>query len=98
MVKLSFEISDEAFDLLKKFGDGHAEYRDTEYSTLEDFKKSETFTHKVRDEQWFLKRNFNGTYHLIPELTKYGLVELDYDSWHKTYFVSDFGKEILKNI
>lgn len=98
MVKLSFEISDEAFNLLKTIGNGAAEYRDTEYGTVEEFENSDEFKHGIRTTDWFLNRNFDGTYHLIPELEKYGLVESDGMSWHMTYILTEFGKEILKNI
>jgi len=97
-VTLTFEISEESFELLKKLENRSAEYRDTEYNTLEDFKNSEEFKSGLRTEKWFLNRNFNGTYYLIDELLKYGLVEDDGLSWHPTYIISDFGKEILDNV
>lgn len=97
-VKLSFEISKPAFDLLNKISkDGFAEYRDTEFQTLEEFKNSPVFQEGRRTEEWFLNRNYSGTYHLISELLKYGLVENNFDAWHITYIVSDFGKEILNH-
>jgi hypothetical protein len=97
-IKLSFEISEEAFSLLKKINkSGSAEYRDIEWVTLEDFKKSYEFIDGIRTEEWFLNRNFGGTGYLLDELIKYGLVESDGMSWHLTYLVSSFGKEILKN-
>jgi hypothetical protein len=40
MKTLTFQISDEAFELLEKINKvGYAEYRDTNYSSLEEFKK-----------------------------------------------------------
>jgi len=98
MTKLSFQITDEAFNLLKEINNkGYAEYRDTEYKTLEEFKKSDDYNVLLRNEECFLSRNFNGTLNLIYELSKYGLIESDGESWHTTYIVSDFGKEILNN-
>lgn len=97
MKKITFEISDEAFNLLTKLN--AAEYRDTEFRTLEDFKNSEEYKSGKKTEEWFLKRNYGGTLYLICELEEYGLVEQDYitdcESWHITYIVSEFGKKIL---
>ena len=99
MITLSFQITEEAFNLLKEINNkGYAEYRDSEHLTLEDFKKSDDYNILLRTEEWFLSRNFNGTLNLIYELSKYGLIESDGESWHTTYIVSDFGKEILNNI
>jgi hypothetical protein len=97
-VKLSFEISKPAFDLLNKISkDVQAEYRDTEFGTLEDFKNSSLFQEGRRTEEWFLNRNYFGTYHLIDELSNCGLVEVNTDAWHVTFIVSEFGKQILDN-
>jgi hypothetical protein len=103
MKKITFEISDEAFNLLKKLN--AAEYRDTEFETLEDFKNSEEYKSGKKTEEWFLNRNYGGTLYLIRELEECGLVEHDCESWHITehdceswhitYIVSDFGKKIL---
>ena len=30
------------------------------------------------------------------ELSEYGLVDLDYEAWHTTYIITDFGKKVLK--
>ncbi len=95
-MKFEVEISDEAFQLLKAIEkNGHAEYRDTEYRTLEDFKNSEEYKSGSRTVEWFESRNFSGTYYLIPELTRYNLVDNDFDAWHLTYEVTDLGKEML---
>jgi hypothetical protein len=93
MKKITFEISDESFKLLTKLND--AEYRDTEFETLKDFKNSEEYKSGKKTEEWFLNRNYGGTLYLIRELEECGLVEQDCESWHITYIVSDFGKKIL---
>jgi hypothetical protein len=99
MKKITFEISDEAFNLLKKLNAAEfnltAIYRDTEFETLEDFKNSEEYKSGKKTEEWFLNRNYGGTLYLIRELEECGLVEHDCESWHITYIVSDFGKKIL---
>lgn len=96
MKKIEFEISEEAFDLLKKLSkEKYFEYRDTEYSNIDEFKNSEEFKSGLRSTEWFLKRNSGGTYYLIDELLKYGLVDSDGVSWHITYVLTDFGKEVL---
>jgi hypothetical protein len=96
MKTITFQISDEAFELLTKIGNGAAEYRDTKYNTLEDFKNSDEYKTGFRTEEGFLDRNFGGTYHLIDELSRYGLVDLDEMSWHLTYILTDLGKQALK--
>ena len=95
-MKFEIEISDAAFKLLKDIEKkGHAEYRDTEYRTLEDFKNSEEYKSGSRTIEWFESRNFFGTYYLIPELTRYNLVDNDFDAWHLTYEITDIGKEMI---
>ena len=97
MVKLEFEISEEAFELLKRIGNGAAEYRDTEHESIGAFLVSDDHLVHERSLEWFKNRNYDGTYHLITELSTYGLVESDGMSWHLTYVLTDFGKQILKN-
>ena len=97
MINLNFQISEEAFELLKSINNRAAEYRDTEFSTLEEFKQSDRFKNGMSTEEWFLNRNYGGTYHIIDELTYYGLVECDGESWHITYVTTFLGKEVLKS-
>ena len=97
-IKLSFEVNEDSFNLLKTISKmGFAEYRDHEWDTLEDFKKSDVFLNGTRTEEWFLERNFGGTYYLIDDLIEHGLVEIDVESWHLTYFVTNLGKTVLIN-
>lgn len=94
---IEIELSDAAFELLKGIGrEGYAEYRDTEYNTLEDFQDSVAAITSAKTDQWFLNRNSNGTYHLIPELCNNHLIESDDMAWHSTYRLSNFGKKLLK--
>lgn len=96
-IDFTIEITEEALDLLIKIGEeGYAEYRDNEYPTLEDFKKSNIFLEGRKDENWFLQRNFGGTYHLIEQLEKNHLVDFDLDCWNTTYCLSKFGKTIYE--
>lgn len=95
MKTITFEISDEAYDLLQKLGNGYAEYRDTEYQNEEEFLQSDVYKTGKRNLQWFLDRNFGGTYLLMNELAEYGLVDSDYDSWHLTFQVTDLGKRYI---
>lgn len=92
------EISDEAYDLLKSISTYPAEYRDPEFETLEDFEKSDKNAGGLRNKNWFMNRNYGGTYYLIPELTKYGLVDVDTMCWHTTYVITDLGKEFISKI
>lgn len=90
------EVSEEAYELLCKIGIKPAEYRDSQYNTVEEFLESEDYKRGVKTKEWFLARNFGGTLYLIDELLIYGLVESDCDSWHLTYNITYFGKEIIK--
>lgn len=93
MKTISFEISDAAFELLEELGKGGiAEYRDSEYRSLQDFRNSDDLK---RGEEWFMNRNHRGTLYLIDELNHYNLVEPDFDAWHMTYRISEFGVESL---
>lgn len=97
-IKLSFEVNEDSFNLLKTIDEiGFAQYRDHEWDTLEDFKKSDVFLNGTRTEEWFLTRNFFGTFYLIDDLFDYGLVESDGESRHLTYFVTNLGKTVLNN-
>lgn len=93
---LEFEISDASFEYLLKIEKaGYAEFRDNEFDSLEDFKKSKLFLEGIRNEDWFISRNFCD-YKDIQELSEYGLIDDgDRDAWHLTYYVSKFGKEVL---
>ena len=93
----SFTLSDEAFELLKTIHkEGYAEYRDAEFETLADFLASDEHKDGLRTIEWFLNRNANGTYYLIPDLLKHNLIESDGMSWHITYCLTDLGKEVLR--
>lgn len=86
MKTLTFEISDEAYDLLLKIiKEGYAEYRDTEFENLKDFISSDLHNVERKSVAWFMSRNFDGTYEHIHELKRYGLVTFDEMSWHDTY-------------
>jgi hypothetical protein len=90
----TFEISDEAYALLLSIQkEGYAEYRDTRWESLEDFRADDETG--FRSEDSFLKRNHGGTYYLTSELLKYNLIDHVEDSWHITYELTDFAKEML---
>jgi len=91
----TFEISDEAYVLLLSIQkEGYAEYRDTRWESLEDFRADDDKT-TYQTEDYFLNRNHGGTYYLTGELLKYNLIDHVEDSWHITYELTDFAKEIL---
>ena len=98
-MKIEFEISDKAFELLKAIDEaGEAEFRDSEYKSLEDFKKSPDFNPAesgFRTEKWFKARNFCDLKDL-DELISRDLIDTHEMAWHQTWVVSPFGKEILK--
>lgn len=90
------ELTDQQFDLLIKLkNDKYAEYRDN-YDTLEDFLKSDDHKLYERSEQWFMDRNYNGTYNEMRKLFELNLVDSDDMAWHETYILSEYGKEVLK--
>ena len=91
----TFEISDEAYTLLLSIQkEGYAEYRDQRWESLEDFQQNKGDYHNQTD-NYFLNRNHGGTFYLIGELLKYNLLDDVEESWHLTYELSDFGKEML---
>jgi hypothetical protein len=94
---LEIDISEEAFELLKSMKyKGSIEYRDSEFDNLEEFKNSTLFVEGLRKEDWFLERNAGGTLYLIHELSKYNLVENNFDSWHQTYHITELGKKFVE--
>jgi hypothetical protein len=95
---LTFQISDEAFELFIQVNKHPHEFRDPEWPSLDDFKKSSEYLNGIRTEEWFLNRNSNGTLYLINELEYYGLVECDGMSWHITYVPTIFGSKLFKEI
>jgi len=98
-MKIEFEISDKSFELLKAIEkEGQVEFRDSEYESLEEFKKSKEFNSEesgFRTEKWFKNRNFCDLKDLY-ELREHDLIDLNYMSWHQTYLVTERGKEIIK--
>tara|TARA_R110000772_G_scaffold2410_4_gene8593 strand:- start:65864 stop:66199 length:336 start_codon:yes stop_codon:yes gene_type:complete len=95
MVKIEFEISDEAYDLLIKIGEEKwIEYRDR-YSDVEEFKKHSGYPDGINTVEKFLSRNHNGTQGLAWELCDHNLIDSDENSWHTTFVLTDFGKETL---
>lgn len=92
----TYELSDEAFNFLVSLKDRCAEYRDSEYDDLEDFRANNKSN---RSDDWFLARNHNGTFKLAMELYELGFVaDDDGMSWHRTYVLSDLGKEAVEQI
>ena len=101
-VILKITISEKSFELLKQIEKaGFAEFRDSEYESLEQFKKSDLFNSeaagdRLRDEEWFRARNFCDLCDL-DELIKNDFIDIgDGMAWHPTYEVSELGKKILK--
>ena len=95
-MKLCFSISYQSYHLLKEIEKARcAEFRDPEYSSIEEFRESEEFKSGLRTEEWFKARNFCD-YKDLTELIENDLIDIDVMSWHLTYCVSEFGKKILK--
>jgi hypothetical protein len=96
---IQFEISDKSFELLKAIHEaGMAEFRDSEYRSLEAFKTSKDFNPEkgaFRSEEWFKARNFCDIQDL-EELIERNLIDVDGMSWHQTWIVSKFGEEVLE--
>jgi predicted CopG family antitoxin len=97
MKTLTFNISDESYELLIKIKkEGYAEYRDKQFETLEDFIKSEAHKEHNKTVEWFLSRNFDGTLKHIPELLKHGLIHFDDLCWNDTYVLTILGKKVTE--
>ena len=95
MIKLEFEISEKAYKLLLKINEkGCVEYRDR-YNNIKEFKESDDYKAGYMEVDLFLARNFGGTLGTADELLEYNLIENDFDAWHNTYVVSDFGKSVI---
>jgi len=90
-----FTLSDKGFELLKQINESPREFRDHNFRSLEDFKKSDEFINGHRTEESFKKRNFCDL-HDLDELFEHELIECDGESWHITYVTSNFGKKMLK--
>lgn len=96
---IEFEISDKSFEVLKDIHKaGYAEFRDSRYESLEEFKNSEDFVSEgegMHTESWFKRRNFCDRKDL-NDLLENGLIDDDGESWHMTYIVTDRGKKIIE--
>lgn len=95
MIGIKYYISNDSYELLsfiKK--NGFVEYKDTTYSTLDEFKKSEDFG--ILSEHDFKSRNHNGTFYLIHELLKYKLVMRNKKTWNPTFVLTNMGEKVLK--
>jgi len=98
-VTVSFEISEEAFELLKKIGEKvYVEYRDNRVDTIEKFLESDDFKNKHITLESYKNRNFGGTLKLAYELAERDLIEDCEGAWHMSYQISEFGKETLKKL
>ena len=98
-IKIEFELSQPAWDLLVSLAaddDVYAEYRDSEYQSLDDYKANRALQPTKQMIENFLKRNHGGTYHAIIELYKLSLVEPVENTWHVTYKISKLGKQVVK--
>jgi hypothetical protein len=94
-MKIEFEITDKSFELLKKIAEaGQAEFRDSNYESLEDYLSSDDET---KSKERFDNRNFCDLKDL-NELITYNLLDTHEMAWHLTFIVSDFGKEMLEKI
>lgn len=96
---IEFEISDKSFEVLKDIHKaGYAEFRESRYESLEEFKKSDDFVSEgegMNTESWFKRRNFCDRKDL-NDLLENGLIDDDEMSWHMTYVVTERGKQILE--
>ena len=94
-LNFTFELTDEEFRLLLHIAEeGYAEYRDTEFETVEEFRKKVKPAHAMNELQ-YLGRNTNGTYHLIENLIRFNLIQHVDMAWHTTFELSEFGKLLL---
>jgi len=93
------DISDEAFNVLKKiYDEGYAEFKDTQYDSYDEYFKA------AMNEKWlpmsmerFNKRNFGGVkYEYINELCEANLISNVSDAWHLTYKINSLGKKMLE--
>ena len=96
-MQLQFEISDKSYELLLKIHNaGLAEFRDSEYSNLYEFLKKEGKDWLDAKDR-FERRNFCNLQDLDELLLNNLIDDGPGMDWHLTYYVSDFGKKILKN-
>lgn len=94
----TYEISDDEFNFLLKIKNkSYAEFRDTEYNNLEEFKLNSSLA-SCRDDNYFLSRNFGGTYPIASKLYGLGFIEDVEDSWHITYKISELGLEVVEQL
>ena len=93
-MEITIKLNQEEIALLKKcLEKGYLEYRDSEFSTVEEFQKSEIF----QPQSWYLIRNENGTLSLAEELAKVGFLQTDDLAWHLTYIITEKGKKVLED-
>ena len=94
-LKFEFELTLAEYGLLRHIAENeYAEYRDTEFETVEEFRKKVKPHHCMTEEQ-FMQRNCDGSYYLTPRLLELGLIDSDDNAWHSTYKLSEFGKLVL---
>lgn len=95
-IKLELELTQDQVNFLKQLKKVKvAEYRDPEYSTLQEFQRDEHDPGRG-DDEWFLDRNFNGTYYLVEELYNMKLVKLVEDAWLESYELTDIANKLFE--
>lgn len=95
---IQIEISDKSIELLKLIKKAHvAEYLDTEYESLAEFKESQSFKNGYLTEKYFINRNFSDLKDL-NELIATKLIEHYGQPWETCYAVSELGNKVLENL
>lgn len=97
-VTQEIELSIEEFNLLKElYNNNRIEYEDPEFLNIEAFRLSKlSKLNEERSEEWFLKRNHNGTHHLMANLYEKNLVEPSVGSWSAVYFITELGMKLIE--
>lgn len=94
-LKFEFELTLAEYDLLHHIAEKRCvEYQDTEFETVEEFRKKVKPAHAMTEEQ-FLERNNDGSYHLTKRLYEFNLIQRVDLAWHTTFKLSEFGKSVL---
>ncbi len=97
-MQIILEISDKAIDILKQIKKaGQAEFRDSQYESLEAYKESYGFKQGINTEKHYWTRNFCQLKDL-KELECAGFIEHNLDSWHITFVVTELGDKVLNSL
>lgn len=90
---VKIELTEDEVNLLNKCKkQEYLEYRDSQTKSFDEYREDNL------NENSYNLRNENGTLKIAEKLSEMNMLDLDYDAWHLTFILTDFGKQVLREL